>query len=53
MANASSIGVTAANPRFSYTVIAFDVINGDRDQPGVLAKYNAFTPAISDGMTCQ
>lgn len=46
---ASDIGVTAANPRFSYTVTTFNLVDDTAaDMPGV-GKFNAFTPSITNG----
>jgi hypothetical protein len=46
---ASDIGVTAENPRFSYSVSVFNGLDGtSADIPGT-ASFNAFTPAISNG----
>jgi hypothetical protein len=48
----SHLGLTAANPRFTYTAESFDV-RGDRgfvsDIVAGSASFNAFTPAISSG----
>jgi subtilisin family serine protease len=48
----ADLGLTAAQPRFTYTAMSFD-IRGDRgyvsDSVGGPAKFNAFTPAISSG----
>ena len=48
----AALGLTAANPRFTYTAMSFD-IRGDRgfasDSVGGPAKVNAFMPAISTG----
>jgi subtilisin family serine protease len=46
---ASSIGVTPANPRFLYDVVAFNLDTGQHDQFDRMAAYNAFTKAVSDG----
>jgi len=48
----ADLGLTAANPRFSYTAASFDV-RGDRGHVSDVlegtAKFNAFSPAISTG----
>jgi subtilisin family serine protease len=48
----SHLGLTAANPRFSYSVMSFDV-RGDlgyaSDSVAGAAWFNAFTPAITTG----
>ena len=46
---ASDIGVTTANPRFSYTVEAFDEFSNDTDSFPTSAKFNAFSSAVSTG----
>ena len=45
----SRLGLSAASPRFSYTVSASDLINGGQDSFANSAKYNAFVSAISNG----
>jgi subtilisin family serine protease len=45
---APSIGVTPANPRFSYTVSAFDLVGTDSDAFASTARFNAFTSAVSN-----
>ena len=48
---ASSLGITAANPRIQLHRDRVQLeYRRSRSIPGVLAKYNAFTPAISNGM---
>ena len=47
---ASEMGLSSANPRFSYQVNAFNGQTGDGEAVGGTAKFNAFTPAISTGM---
>jgi hypothetical protein len=44
-----SIGVTSANPRFSYTVDSFDLLSNDSDSFGTSASFNAFQSAVSTG----
>jgi hypothetical protein len=39
--------LNAANPRFTYDAVSFDVVNGGVDVVGGKAKYNAWSPAIS------
>ncbi len=46
---ASDIGITAANPRLSYTVFGFDLLSNDQDQFEEAASFNAFNSAISTG----
>ncbi len=46
---ASSLGITAANPRLIYDVVAFNYDTGDSDVFPFASKFNAFTPAISNG----
>ncbi|HEV7357888.1 MAG TPA: S8 family serine peptidase [Steroidobacteraceae bacterium] len=46
---ASDIGVTTANPRFSYTVESFDEFSNDQDSFPTSAKFNAFSSAVSTG----
>src|SRR5262249_654276 len=45
---ASSIGVTPDNPRFSYTVSAFDLLSTDSDTFAGTARYNAFHQVVND-----
>src|SRR6185436_16687675 len=46
---AADIGLTAANPRFTYSVTGFDFFgDGVDDLPGV-ASFNAFSSAITTG----
>ena len=46
---ASAIGLTAGNPRLSYNVVAFDLQSDAQDSFATSAKFNAFTPGISNG----
>jgi hypothetical protein len=46
---AADIGVTPANPRFSYTAAGFDLLSNDEDAFTEAATFNAFTNAISTG----
>jgi minor extracellular serine protease Vpr len=46
---ASSLGVTPANPRITYSAIAFDLLSNDSDAFEEAASFNVFTPAISNG----
>jgi hypothetical protein len=46
---ASTIGLAADHPRFSYNVVAFDLQSDAVDTFATGAKFNAFTPAISNG----
>jgi len=45
---ASDLGLSPANPRFSYQAFAF-TIDGSGEQVGGTAKFNAFSPSISTG----
>jgi len=46
---ASDMGITPANPRFSYSVTVYDLVQtGASDSFAKSAKYNAFGSAISD-----
>jgi minor extracellular serine protease Vpr len=47
---ASTIGITPANPRFTYTVDASNVLDGTSETLPGSAKFNAFSPAISNAM---
>jgi minor extracellular serine protease Vpr len=46
---ASDLGITPANPRFSYTMNAFDDTGAGESLTGI-ASFNAFAPAISNAM---
>jgi minor extracellular serine protease Vpr len=46
---ASDMGVTPANPRFTYSLIGFDRDGGSELVPGT-AAFNAFSPAISNAL---
>jgi minor extracellular serine protease Vpr len=46
---ASDIGVTPTNPRFSYTVESFDEFSSNTDSFPTSAKFNAFSSAVSTG----
>jgi len=46
---ASQLGVSPTNPRFSYTVNAFDSTGAGESLTGV-ASFNAFSPSISNAM---
>jgi minor extracellular serine protease Vpr len=41
--------LNAAHPRFTYSAVSFDVVNGGVDEVDGTAKYNAWSPAISTG----
>jgi hypothetical protein len=41
--------LSAANPRITYHVVAFDVSNGGADVVPGTAKFNAFSPSITTG----
>jgi hypothetical protein len=45
---ASEVGLSAAQPAFTYGVTAFDAINGAVD-PTSKAQFNAWSPAVSTG----
>jgi minor extracellular serine protease Vpr len=48
---ASDLGISPTNPRFTYTLNAFDNIGGEVDLKGVKsASFNAFTPALSNAL---
>jgi len=46
---ASSIGITAANPRFTYSVTGFDFFGDGADELPGAASFNAFNSAITTG----
>ena len=46
---ASDLGISPTNPRFTYTMNAFDNIGGEVDLKGT-ASFNAFTPALSNAL---
>jgi len=48
-AKASELGLSPANPRFSYQVQAFNGITGGSEALPGTAKFNAFSPSISTG----
>jgi hypothetical protein len=46
----SRLGLSAANPRFTYTATGFDLVEtGASDSFAMSARYNAFSSAITDG----
>jgi subtilisin family serine protease len=45
----SSLGLTAANPRLSYSAVGFDLLSDDQDEFAEVASFNAFNSAISNG----
>jgi minor extracellular serine protease Vpr len=45
----STLGITPANPRLTYAVVAFDRLSNDSDAFEGAASFNVFTPAISNG----
>jgi len=45
----ADLGLSAANPRFSYTVASFDLLGTASDSFPGSAAFNAFSPAISTG----
>ncbi|MDB6090995.1 MAG: hypothetical protein JWN85_3779 [Gammaproteobacteria bacterium] len=47
---ASDIGVTPKNPRFTYTAQTTNLLDGTTETLPGSAKFNAFTPAISNAM---
>src|SRR5262249_49484750 len=46
---ASSLAVTAANPRLSYSAVGFDLLSDDQDEFTEIASFNVFNSAISNG----
>lgn len=46
---AAQLGLTAASPRFSYTVAMFDLDSADVDFTGGSASFNAFSSSVSQG----
>jgi hypothetical protein len=46
---ASDLGISPTNPRFTYTMNAFDNIGGEVDLT-TSASFNAFTPALSNAL---
>jgi len=46
---AADVGVTSANPRFSYTAQTFDQLTGNVDTITTAARFNAFNNSISTG----
>ena len=46
---AADIGITAANPRFSYIAQTTDILNGNTDLTTSAASFNAFNSSISTG----
>jgi subtilisin family serine protease len=46
---ASDMGITSAAPGFSYSITGFDLIYGTIDAVPGSAKFNAFTPSVSNG----
>jgi minor extracellular serine protease Vpr len=46
---AGDVGVTSANPRFSYTVQSFDLESNSQDSFTGSASFNAFSSAVSTG----
>jgi minor extracellular serine protease Vpr len=46
---ASDLGISPTNPRFTYTLNAFDNIGGEVDLAKT-ASFNAFTPALSNAL---
>jgi minor extracellular serine protease Vpr len=46
---ASDLGISPTNPRFAYTLNAFDNIGGEVDLTGT-ASFNAFTSALSNAL---
>jgi subtilisin family serine protease len=47
---ASDLGITPKNPRFTYTAQTTNVLDGTTGKLPGAAKFNAFTPAISNAM---
>jgi minor extracellular serine protease Vpr len=50
---AADVGVTSANPRFSYTAQTSDILTGNIDAITTPASFNAFNNAISTGAFVQ
>jgi minor extracellular serine protease Vpr len=46
---ASDMGITAAAPTFSYSIVGVDLITGNVDALAAIASYNAFSPSVSNG----
>ena len=46
---AGDMGITAAAPTFSYTITGFDLGTGTSTRCRAAAKYNAFSPSVSNG----
>jgi len=46
---AADVGVSSANPRFSYVAQTFDLLTGNADAITTPAKFNAFNNAIGTG----
>ena len=38
-----------SNPRIRYHAVAFDIVGGGVKAPASMAKYNAYSPAVSNG----
>ncbi len=47
---ASDMGVTPASPRFSYTEITYDLLDGTQASLPGSASFNAFSPSISNAL---
>jgi hypothetical protein len=45
----SDLGLTAASPRFSYTVQSFDQLSNQTDEFRQVARFNAFQSSVSTG----
>ncbi len=48
-ASLADMGISAANPRFTYNVVAFDLLSNDTDTFSQSAKFNAINSSISTG----
>jgi len=46
---ASDLGLTAASPRFTYTVQSFDQLSSQTDTFNQVASFNAFQSSVSTG----
>jgi minor extracellular serine protease Vpr len=46
---AADVGITAANPRLTYSAVGFDLLSNDQDAFAEAASFNAFNSAISNG----
>jgi subtilisin family serine protease len=47
---ASSIGITAANPRFTYSAQSFDLLSTDTDAFAAAAGFNAYSSSVTNAL---